>query len=177
MGLIEFSRHAAVAGVDGVIIPDLPPEESDTLHAALHSQSIDLIFLLAPTRDDARMRLVAERTSGFLYLVSLTGVTGARERLPPDLETFVERARSVTDVPLAVGFGISTPDQAGQIARFADGVIVGSALVTAIGAADDAQVECANCWVPTWISVGLIVLFVVLLGLTFRQVQRAEKNL
>jgi tryptophan synthase alpha chain len=137
MGLEHFAQRADAAGVDGVIVPDLPPEESDALRSALRPQGIALIFLLAPTKDNSRVRLVAGRTDGFLYLVSLTGVTGARDLLPPDVESFVARARAATDLPLAVGFGISTPDQAAQIARIADGVIVGSALMGAIGAAKD----------------------------------------
>ena len=137
MGLERFAHRAAAAGVDGVIVPDLPPEESDGLHSALRTQGIDLIFLLSPTSDNGRVQLVADRTSGFLYLVSLTGVTGARDHLPPDLESFVARVRTMTGLPLAVGFGISTPEQAAQVARIADGVIVGSALIKAIGASAD----------------------------------------
>jgi tryptophan synthase alpha chain len=132
MGLEPFARRAADAGIDGLIVPDLPPEEADALQAALRAQRIALVFLLAPTCDHERIQLVAGRTSGFLYLVSLTGVTGARDRLPPDLESFVARARAATDLSLAVGFGISTPDQAARVARIADGVIVGSALVRVI---------------------------------------------
>jgi tryptophan synthase alpha chain len=137
MGVERFARHAAAAGLDGVIIPDLPPEESDALRTALCSQGISMVFLLPPTRDDERMQFVAERSSGMLYLVSLTGVTGAREQLAPGLESFVARARAATDLPLAVGFGISTPDQAARVARIADGVIVGSALVRATAAGQD----------------------------------------
>ena len=137
MGLEHFARHAAVAGIDGVIVPDLPPEESDMLRSALRARGIDLIFLLSPTSDGERVRLVTRHTSGFLYLVSLTGVTGARDHLPSDLESFVTRVRSATELPLAVGFGISTPAQAAQVASIADGVIVGSALIKAIGAGDD----------------------------------------
>jgi tryptophan synthase alpha chain len=137
MGLEHFARHAAVAGIDGVIVPDLPPEESDTLRLALRTRGIDLIFLLPPTSDDERVRLVTRHTSGFLYLVSLTGVTGARDHLPSDLESFVARVRSATELPLAVGFGISTPAQAAQVASIADGVIVGSALIKAISMGDD----------------------------------------
>jgi len=137
MGLEHFARHAAIAGIDGVIVPDLPPEESDALRSALRARGIDLIFLLPPTSDDGRVRLVTRRTSGFLYLVSLTGVTGARDHLPSDLESFVARVRSATELPLAVGFGISTPAQAAQVASIADGVIVGSALIKAIGTGDD----------------------------------------
>ncbi len=137
MGLEGFARRAAEAGVDGVIVPDLPPEESEPLQAALRGQEMDLIFLLAPTTDDARVRSVARRAGGFLYLVSLTGVTGARDRLPPNLERFVARVRQVTDLPLAVGFGIGRPEQAARVARIADGVIVGSALLRAIGSGAD----------------------------------------
>lgn len=137
MGVARFARQTAAAGVDGVIVPDLPPDEARDLRTALRSQGVDPIFLLAPAQDDERVRLVAGYTCGFLYLVSLTGVTGARERLPLDLASFVARVRAVTGQPLAVGFGISTPDQAAQVARIADGVIVGSALIKAIGTGKD----------------------------------------
>jgi tryptophan synthase alpha chain len=146
MGMERFARRAVAAGVDGVIVPDLPPEESDDLRAALHAQGIDLIFLLSPTSDGERGQFVAGRSSGFLYLVSLTGVTGARDHLPPDLESFVARARTLTTLPLAVGFGIGTPAQAAQVARVADGVIVGSALIRALGASDD-PVDAARAFV------------------------------
>jgi len=137
MGLERFARRAAEAGVDGVIVPDLPPEEAEPLQVALRGQGLDLIFLLAPTTDEVRIRSIARRASGFLYLVSLTGVTGARDRLPPDLERFVARVRQATDLPLAVGFGIGRPEQAARVARIADGVIVGSALLRAIGGGTD----------------------------------------
>jgi tryptophan synthase alpha chain len=137
MGPDAFARQAAAAGIDGVIVPDLPPEELGALGPALEEQGIDPIFLLPPTADEERVRLVAWRSRGFLYLVSLVGVTGARDRLPPGLESFVARVRSVTGLPLAVGFGISTPQQAAQVARLADGVIVGSALVRTVGSAAD----------------------------------------
>jgi len=144
MGLESFARRAAAAGIDGLIVPDLPPEEADPLQAVLHAQRIALVFLLAPTHDDDRIQLVAGRSGGFLYLVSLTGVTGAREQLPPDLESFVARARAATNLPLAVGFGISTPDQAARVARIADGVIVGSALVRAIATSPDPIMAASN---------------------------------
>jgi tryptophan synthase alpha chain len=137
MGLEAFARRAAAAGIDGLIVPDLPPEESEPLYTTLRRQGIALVFLLAPTEDEERIQLVARRTDGFLYLVSLAGVTGARDHLPAGLEAFVERARAATDLPLAIGFGISTPDQAARVARIADGVIVGSALVRATGSAGD----------------------------------------
>ena len=136
MGEERFATHAAHSGVDGVIVPDLPPEEAGSLRGFLAARGIHLIPLLAPTSDPTRVRLVARLADGFIYLVSLTGVTGARDRLPPDLEQFVSRVRAVTSLPLAVGFGISTPDQAARVARIADGVIVGSALLRAIAASD-----------------------------------------
>jgi tryptophan synthase alpha chain len=137
MGAECFAQRAVAAGVDGIIVPDLPPEESNALQAALRAQGLDLIFLLPPTSDNGRIEFVAKRTSGFLYLVSLTGVTGARDQLPSDLASFVTHVRAVTDLPLAVGFGIGTPDQAAQVAEIADGVIVGSALVGAIGTSNN----------------------------------------
>jgi tryptophan synthase alpha chain len=137
MGLEAFAERAAAAGIDGTIVPDLPPEEAGNLGQVLRGQGLDLVFLLAPTADDARLRHVAGQSSGFLYLVSLTGVTGAREALPSGLEALVRRARAATDLPLAVGFGIGRPDQAARVARLADGVIVGSALIRALGAAAD----------------------------------------
>ncbi|TET52738.1 MAG: tryptophan synthase subunit alpha [Anaerolineales bacterium] len=133
MGVEEFATRATAAGVDGVILPDLPPEEAEVPRNVLGTEGIDLVFLLAPTSGEERARLVAERTSGFLYLVSLTGVTGERDELPPGLASFVERVRPLTRLPLAVGFGISKPAQAAAVARLADGVIVGSALIRAIG--------------------------------------------
>jgi tryptophan synthase alpha chain len=137
MGLEGFARRAATAGIDGLIVPDLPPEEADPLRSALRAEGIALVFLLAPTSDQERIQFVAARSSGFLYLVSLTGVTGARDQLPPDLEAFAARARRATDLPLAVGFGISTPEHAVRVARIADGVIVGSALVKTVATARD----------------------------------------
>ena len=148
MGLEAFAQRAAAAGLDGLIVPDLPPEESEPLHAALRRQGIALVFLLAPTADAERIELVVGRTDGFLYLVSLAGVTGARDRLPAALEAFVDCARAATDLPLAVGFGIGTPDQAARVARVADGVIVGSALVQATGTGRD-PVKAANTFVAS----------------------------
>ncbi len=135
MGEAQFAERAAAAGIQGVIVPDLPPEEAGALQEALRRHGLDLIFLLAPTSDEERVRLVAQRASGFIYLVSLTGVTGARDRLPPGLEAFVARVHRATSLPLAVGFGISRPEHVAQVARVADGVIVGSALIRAIAQA------------------------------------------
>jgi tryptophan synthase alpha chain len=128
-GLDKFSTACADAGISGIIIPDLPPDEGSDLEATSQGQGLDLIYLLAPTSTEERIRLAAERSRGFIYLVSITGVTGARDRLPADLEAFVTRVRKLATQPLCVGFGISTPEQAGQIARIADGVIVGSRII------------------------------------------------
>jgi tryptophan synthase alpha chain len=147
MGAEAFAARAAEVGLDGVIIPDLPPEEANPLQESLAPRGIAEVFLLAPTPDRARMAAVAARSRGFLYLVSLKGTTGARASLPAHLEGFVTRVRAITDLPLAVGFGISTPDQAAQVARVADGVIVGSALIRAITAAGDGAAEAARTFV------------------------------
>ncbi|MBA7613483.1 Tryptophan synthase alpha chain [subsurface metagenome] len=128
-GLEEFSAACAGSGVDGLIIPDLPPEEGAGLEAISQKQNLDLIYLLSPTSTEERIRLVAERSRGFIYLVSVTGVTGARDRLPADLEVFVTRVKESATQPLCVGFGISTPAQAKRVARLADGVIVGSRII------------------------------------------------
>jgi len=135
-GIDCFAEQAVASGIDGLIVPDLPPEEAGALYAAATARGLDVIFLLAPTSDTARVQTVTALSGGFVYLVSLVGVTGARESLPPDLTEFVARVRAITDKALAVGFGIATPEQAAQVAQVADGVIVGSALVKAIGAAE-----------------------------------------
>jgi tryptophan synthase alpha chain len=131
-----FCRACREAQVDGLIVPDLPPEEGETLEQECRNAGIALIYLLAPTSTPERIRFVTEHSSGFVYLVSVTGTTGARERVPADLGSFVARVRDVTDKPLAVGFGISSPDQAKQVASQADGVVVGSALLRQAEAAD-----------------------------------------
>jgi len=136
-GLEEFCSTCARSGIDGLIIPDLPPEEGSELEAITQRQNLDLIYLLAPTSTQERISLVGKRSRGFIYLVSVTGVTGARDRLPADLEAFVTRVRKVTTQPLCVGFGISTPEQAGEVARIANGVIVGSQIIRLIEAEDN----------------------------------------
>ena len=130
----RFVNDAAAAGLDGLILPDLPPEEAETLVPAAKKAGLDTIFLLAPTSTDERIRLVARISRGFIYYVSLTGVTGAHAGLQADaVRAAVAKIRAVTDKPVSVGFGISTPDQAALIASTgADGVIVGSALVKVI---------------------------------------------
>jgi tryptophan synthase alpha chain len=129
-----FCRACQEVGVDGLIVPDLPPEEGEALEALCRARGLALVYLLAPTSMPKRIRRVAERTRGFLYLVSVTGTTGAREHLPPDLADFIRRVRAATEKPLAVGFGISRPEQARAVGALADGVIVGSALIQAVEA-------------------------------------------
>ncbi|MDP3878694.1 MAG: tryptophan synthase subunit alpha [Dehalococcoidales bacterium] len=128
-GLEKFVSACVASGVDGLIIPDLPPGEGSEMETVTQRLGIDLIYLLAPTSTEERIRLVAEKSRGFIYLVSVTGVTGAREALAVDLGAFIARVRKITTLPLCVGFGISTPEQASQVARAADGVIVGSRLI------------------------------------------------
>jgi tryptophan synthase alpha chain len=136
-GVSRFVERAASAGADGFIVPDLPPEEAGELEVTCRERGLALVYLLAPTSPPARIETVAARTTGFLYLVSLTGVTGARSAIQDGLEAFVRRVRQVAHTPLAVGFGISTPAQAREVGRLADGVIVGSALIDAVERSPD----------------------------------------
>jgi len=131
-GLGPFARQAALAGVDGVVVPDLPPEEGAALRAVADPSGIDAIFLAAPTSTDPRLVQVASASRGFVYCVSLTGVTGVRTSLAADVGILVGRLRRYTALPVCVGFGVSTAEHARQIASVADGVIVGSAIVAII---------------------------------------------
>jgi len=128
-GLDKFSGACARVGVSGLIVPDLPLEEASPLQEATGRHNLDLIYLLAPTSTDKRIKEVAEIASGFIYLVSLTGVTGARSQLPVELEGFVKKVRSIAKKPLCIGFGISSAEQAVRAARAGDGVIIGSRIV------------------------------------------------
>jgi len=139
-GLEEFCSACVGAGIDGLIIPDLPPQEGVDLEAVTKKQDLDLIYLLAPTSNEERIKLVGQRSRGFIYLVSVTGVTGARDKLPADLEVFVSRVKESVAQPLCVGFGISTPAQAKRVARLADGVIVGSRIIQLMESGDMPQV-------------------------------------
>jgi len=139
-GLEEFCNACVGSGIDGLIIPDLPPQEGGNLETITKKQDLDLIYLLAPTSTEERIRLVGQRSRGFIYLVSVTGVTGARDRLPADLEVFVSRVKQSVAQPLCVGFGISTPSQAKRVARLADGVIVGSRIIQLMESGDMPQV-------------------------------------
>jgi tryptophan synthase alpha chain len=131
-GLPAFAETAGKVGVDGMIVVDLPPEESAELRAVSDAAGLDMIYLVAPTTTAARVRTIVRQSRGFVYLVSLTGVTGERASLPPDLEAQVRAVRLVTTKPVCVGFGISRPDQAAAVGRLADGVVVGSAIVRTV---------------------------------------------
>lgn len=124
----RFAQDARRAGVDGVLCVDLPPEEADELKRATDLHDLDMIFLLAPTSSLARAQAVLTRARGFIYYVAVTGVTGARTTLPTDLGDMVRRIRAISPVPVGVGFGISSPQQAAQVAGVADAAIVGSAI-------------------------------------------------
>ncbi len=136
-GVASFCTDAVAAGVDGVVIPDLPADEADALVDAARGVDLDTIFLLAPTSTPDRIRRVASRATGFIYCVSVTGVTGVRRAVPVEVAELVGRIRAVSDLPVCVGFGVSTPAQAREVATIADGVIVGSALVAALEAPGD----------------------------------------
>lgn len=144
-GLEKFVQDAVAAGADGFIIPDLPPEEAGEFAAVLSGGrsaakpvvEVPLITMLAPTTPDERMETIARNAQGFIYLVSVTGVTGARKDITSGLGKLIERVRQHTDVPVCVGFGISDPDQAAAVGQLADGVIVGSACVREIGSSEN----------------------------------------
>jgi tryptophan synthase alpha chain len=128
----RFVRDAKEAGVDGLIVPDLPPDEAQGLRRLSRVHDLDLIFLLAPTSTPERMKLVVKASRGFIYYVSITGITGARLKLDPVLKASIEAVRGMTRKPVALGFGVSNEDEARAAAEFADGVIVGSAIVRRI---------------------------------------------
>ena len=132
MGLERFASFAAGAGVDGVLITDLTPEESDDYRRILTAHNLDTIFLGAPTSTDERLTKIAAVSTGFLYLISRTGVTGAKDALPDDLPALLRRARAVTQLPIAVGFGISLPGHVSVLGGLADAAVVGSALVSEV---------------------------------------------
>jgi tryptophan synthase alpha chain len=142
-GLEQFCSKCTKVGIDGLIIPDLPPEEGQELEKSTRSHELDLIYLLSPASTEERIRLVAGKSSGFIYLVSLTGVTGARAKLPEELEGFVARVRNRTEKPLCVGFGVSTPEQARRVGRVADGVIVGSRIIQLLDEDKSLQNACS----------------------------------
>lgn len=142
-GTDAFARDARAAGADGLIVPDLPPEEAAMFAGSCQREGMALVFMLAPTSNDERIKLASAATSGFIYVVSLTGITGARRELPAYLEGFIARLRASADKPLVLGFGISSPEQAREVSRLTDGFIVGSALVRAGGESVEAARDLA----------------------------------
>ncbi len=147
-GVQRYVQEAARAGVDGLIIPDLSPEEAGDIVAACREAGLDYIFLLAPTSTEERIQQVAKLASGFIYCVSVVGVTGARATLPDYLPDFLARIRKYTDLPLVVGFGISQPEHVAAVGQIADGVVVASALLNVIEAAPASErIEAATNYI------------------------------
>jgi tryptophan synthase alpha chain len=150
-GYARFAKEAAAVGVDGLIVPDLPPEEAAELIEATAAHNLHTVFLIAPTSPQQRVRTIAAASKGFIYYVSLRGVTGVRSGVSEDLEASLRVIRAETDLPLAVGFGISTPEQVRMVSRAADGVIVGSAIVSLLEhtAGQPNQLKCAGDFVAS----------------------------
>lgn len=154
-GINRFCSDARDAGVSGLIVPDLPPEEAQPLQDAATQHGLTLIFLVPPTTPDERIAMIAELSTkghrGFIYCVSLSGVTGARNALPPHLQSFIERIRGYTkdkNLPLAVGFGLNTPEHIARVTSYADGAVVGSALVNLLDQhAESEQVEAVEQYI------------------------------
>src|SRR5437879_7611759 len=144
MGLEKFARAASEAGADGVLATDLTPEESADYRSILGAHHLDTIFLGAPTSTDERLAKIAAVSSGFLYLISRTGVTGAKDSLPDDLPALLRRARAATKLPLAVGFGISLPGHVSLLGGLADAAVVGSALVAEIANATESGARASS---------------------------------
>jgi tryptophan synthase alpha chain len=133
----RFAREASAAGVDGIIVPDLPPEEASVLIKHSRHYGIDTIFLLAPTSTDIRIDRVTRASAGFIYYVSITGITGSKLSMDLSIESHISAIKEKSSLPVAVGFGISTPEEASAVAKFSDGVIVGSAIVKRAAGPDD----------------------------------------
>ncbi|MBI1884453.1 MAG: tryptophan synthase subunit alpha [Chlamydiae bacterium] len=131
-GLENFAREAAQAGVDGVLALDLPPEESDEYKKLMNKHHLDTIFLVTPTSSIHRMKLIASKATGFIYCVSRTGVTGMQQEISKEVPSLIKRIKSVSDLPVAIGFGVSNGEQVRQLSKYADAVVVGSAIVKKI---------------------------------------------
>ncbi|MBE0429407.1 MAG: tryptophan synthase subunit alpha [Thermoleophilia bacterium] len=141
-GQEKFAAAAADAGVDGIIVPDLPVDEADEFIETCRGHGVDPVLLVAPTTPDSRIAMVAEKASGFIYCVSVAGVTGARASLDEQLPDFLGRVRKQTNIPLAVGFGVSEPEHAAVVAQYADGVIIGSRLIKMVSDAESIETAC-----------------------------------
>ena len=143
MGLEKFAKAAAEAGADGVLATDLTPEESEEYRQILQAHGLDTVFLAAPTSNDERLKIISAASSGFLYLISRTGVTGAKDSLSEELPGLLRRVRQFTDLPVAVGFGISLPGHVSVLGGLADAAVVGSALVAEIEKAKSVEAASA----------------------------------
>src|SRR5882724_5632468 len=139
-GIEKLAREAKSAGVEGILVTDLVPEEASEFTSVLRANDLDMIFLIAPTSTDERLKMVAERASGFIYAVSRAGITGARAEMSAEAEKLVRRMRQFSDLPVAVGFGISTPEQVADVWRYADAAVVGSAIVAEIERGSSSEV-------------------------------------
>ncbi len=148
-GVARFTADAAAAGVDGLIVVDLPTEETDLMLADVRANGLDLIRLVAPTTSDARLPVVLKDSSGFVYYVSITGITGTRTASAADLARDIPRLRAATSLPIAVGFGVRTPEQAAIVARHADGAVVASALIDRMAAGLDDQGKASAALIAT----------------------------
>jgi tryptophan synthase alpha chain len=137
-GIDKLAREAKAAGVDGILVTDLVPEEAGEFASVLRAHDLDMIFLVAPTSTDERLQMIARRASGFIYAVSRAGITGAREQMSADAEKLVRRVRRFSNLPVAVGFGISKPEHVADVLRYADAAVVGSAIVSEIEQAQSA---------------------------------------
>ena len=138
-GLEKLAGEARSVGIDGVLVTDMVPEEAGEFATALKQNDLDIIFLIAPTSTDTRLKLVAEHASGFIYAVSRAGITGAREEMSAEAEKLVNRMREFSDLPIAVGFGISKPEHVAEVWRYADAAVVGSAIVDRMEKAKDSN--------------------------------------
>jgi len=139
-GLESYAQDCSSAGVDAIIVPDLPPDESQELRSALHDNGVGLISLLAPTSSTERIKRGAQASDGFIYCVSVAGVTGARAELPANLDSFISRVRGLTSLPIAVGFGITNKKQVDTVGEIADIAIVGSALINVLDSARESEI-------------------------------------
>lgn len=148
-GLDRFCVDASAAGVDGLIIVDMPPEEAGPMHGPAKAAGLDIIRLIAPTTDDSRLKLVLNHASGFVYYVSITGITGTRSASDEDLRAALPRIRAATDLPIAIGFGIRTPEQAASASRIADGAVVASALLATLAKTLDPSEQATPSTLPS----------------------------
>jgi len=143
-GIEKLARQAQGAGVDGVLVTDLVPEEAVEFASILRARDLDMIFLVAPTSTDERLKMIAEQSGGFIYAVSRAGITGAREQMSAEAEKLVGRVRRYSDLPVAVGFGISKPEHVRDVWRYADAAVVGSALVKVVEESSSGSVAVSN---------------------------------